>query len=350
MYQGGQAKSVAPVFLGPSTAIHFTNSANAVKYQIFHQGKLHLVNSMVLWRKIMKQETHQNYREKIIRVLLYIQKNLDEPISLDQLSELAFLSPYHFHRVFRGMVGEAVKEHIRRLRLERSAQHLTGTDRPIIRIALDAGYETHESFSRAFRDMFGKSPSQYRKEKKPFFSNSVPNRVHYDPEQNFNSFVPNDTGGAIMDVEVINFQPIRVAFARHVGPYQDCGFAWEKICGWAGPKGLLKPDTRFIGICHDDPHVTPQEKIRYDACITVDEAIQPEGEIGIQEIEGGRHAVGVHKGPFEGLSEFYARLCGEWISKHEFELKFAPSVEVYLNDPDKTPPEELLIEIRVPLA
>ena len=89
------------------------------------------------------------------RVLVHIQSHLDEPMPLDQLAEVASFSPWHFHRIFRGMVGESVKEHVRRLRLERAAQQLRDTNRAVVDIALEAGYETHESFTRAFAAMFG---------------------------------------------------------------------------------------------------------------------------------------------------------------------------------------------------
>ena len=81
---------------------------------------------------------------------MHIQHHLDEAVSLDELAALAHFSPYHFHRIFRGMVGESVMEHVRRLRLERAAHRLKFSDEPITRIAFEAGYETHEAFTRAF--------------------------------------------------------------------------------------------------------------------------------------------------------------------------------------------------------
>ncbi len=86
----------------------------------------------------------------------------DNPLSLDELASVAHFSPYHFHRVFRGMVGETVAEHVRRLRLERAARHLIYTRRSVTDLAFDAGYETMESFIRAFRKRFGYAPSCYR--------------------------------------------------------------------------------------------------------------------------------------------------------------------------------------------
>ncbi len=80
----------------------------------------------------MHEQTRQAYKERILQVLVHIQTHLDHPLPLDELAGLAHFSPYHFHRVFRGMVGEPVKEHVRRLRLERAAHRLRFSDQPII--------------------------------------------------------------------------------------------------------------------------------------------------------------------------------------------------------------------------
>ena len=89
----------------------------------------------------MKTTTATDYQERILRALLYIQAHLDEPLELDALARAACFSPFHFHRVFRAMVGEPVHEHVRRLRLERAAVTLRQQPgRPVIEIALAAGY------------------------------------------------------------------------------------------------------------------------------------------------------------------------------------------------------------------
>src|SRR5262249_26256763 len=107
----------------------------------------------------MKASTEQDYRERIVRTLVYIQGRLDEELELAELAGVAAFSPFHFHRIFRGLVGESVKEYVRRLRLERAARCLKQESRPVTEIALQAGFETHESFTRAFTAMFGESPS-----------------------------------------------------------------------------------------------------------------------------------------------------------------------------------------------
>jgi len=297
----------------------------------------------------MKTETEEIYRERILRVLLHIQANLDEPMSLEDLAGLAYFSPFHFHRIFKGMVGEPVKAHIRRLRLERSVWHLHSTDRTILDIALDAGYETNESFTRAFQSMFGKAPSILRRDHVSVKFNNSPTGVHFQPGGKLDSFNPIIRGGMKMDVRIENIEPMRVASVRHVGPYIECDPAWQKLCAWAGPKGLFGPGVKMIGISYDDPEVTAPEKIRYDACITVDDTVEPEGDINVQVIPGGEYAVATHRGPYTKLIETYGKLYGEWAPQSGRVVKPAPCFEIYRNDPESTPPEELITDVYIPL-
>lgn len=298
----------------------------------------------------MRAETELVYRERIGKVLAHIQRHLDKPLALEELSRLACFSPFHFHRIFRGLVGESLQEHVRRLRLERALADLRGSKRRVIDIALDAGYETHESFTRAFRSRFGETPSRVRRSRS-FPLKTVANRVHYRPDGDITMFRPQTGRRKIMiKVEIKKFEPIRVACVRHTGPYQECHGAWTKLCGWAGKKGLLGPGTVAIGISYDDPAFTPQEKLRYDACVTVGAEVVPgDPDIGIKTIPGGEYAVTLHQGPFENLAKTYQALCGDWAPKSGRVLSPEASYEVYLTDPDRTPPEKLLTEIRMKL-
>ena len=297
----------------------------------------------------MRTETEQIYKERILRVLIHIQTHLDEPLSLEDLAAIAYFSPFHFHRIFKGMVGEPVKAHIRRIRLERSAWHLRSTDRNILDIALDAGYETHESFTRAFRSMFSNNPSVFRRGQFGEYNKRSPSGVHFQPGGKLENFNPITRGGVIMEIRIEKIEPMRVASVRHIGPYEECEPAWQKLCAWAGPRGLFGPGVKMIGISYDDPEVTPTEKIRYDACITVGDAIESEGEVVVRMIPGGDYAVATHKGPFTKLIETYNKFYGEWAPQSGRVVKKAACFEIYLNDPDRTSPEELLTDIYIPL-
>lgn len=282
----------------------------------------------------MRPDTKDSYHERISLVLLHIQRNLDAPLSLEELADLAHFSPFHFHRVFRGMVGESVKEHVRRLRLERAAQQLRSTDRQVLDIALDAGYEAHESFTRAFADAFQMAPSEFRK-------NHAASWV---------ARLPGGKPSRATGFRVQRLHAMQVVYLRHVGPYAEVGKAWSRLFPWAGTQGLLGPGMRMVGISHDDPDITPPDKLRYDAAITVSRPVAPAGEFGMQEIPPGDYAMALHTGPYHCLSDSYAELAGKWLPSIGRELRGAAALEFYLNYPGMTPEDQLQTEIYLPLA
>jgi AraC family transcriptional regulator len=283
--------------------------------------------------------THETHRRRILKVQLFIAEHLDEDLSLERLARVAHFSPYHFHRLFKALVGEGVSEYVRRLRLEAAAVLLKTSGRPVIQVAFDAGYGTHEAFTRAFRQMFGVSPSQYRAGRR----GAAPPVFHPSEETTMT------TTSSRPEVRIRTLKPLRVAFVRHLGPYREVGPTFERFCAWAGQRGLFGPDTLVLSVTWDDPEVTPPEKIRCDCCITVGEDFRPEGEVGVQTLEGGDYAVGTHRGPYERIGDLWNWLFGTWLPASGREVRHAPPFEVSLNSPANTPPEELLTDIYVPL-
>ena len=153
-----------------------------------------------------------------------------------------------------------------------------------------------------------------------------------------------------MDVRIDSVPLMRVAFMRHVGPYSEVGQTWGKFMSWAWPKGLVGRETKVLGLVHDDPEVTPSDRVRYDACIVVGSGFEPQGEVGVQELGGGKYAISTHRGPYEGLADTYARLCGQWLPAAGYELRSAPAFELYRNSPQDTARDDLLTDIYLPVA
>jgi len=290
----------------------------------------------------MKPSTDRDYRARIVRTLVYIQQHLDDDLELEQVAAVAAFSSFHFHRIFRGLVGETVREHVRRLRLERAARDLKQSGQPVIEIALAAGFETHESFTRAFGDMFRVSPSAFRAAHQP--APESDSGTHLDDVSGYHP----PAYGDIPPVEVKELPPMRVLFLRHVGPYNEVGATWARLMTWAGMHGLLGPNMMLIGIVHDDPDVTPPDKVRYDAAVVVTRPVQPEGEFGIMEFPAGSYAVAAHKGPYEELGKIYQRIYGGWLPASGYRLRDVPAFEQYLNSPQNTRKEDLLTLIHVP--
>jgi len=284
----------------------------------------------------LKQDTRQDYQERMLRVLIHIRNNLDHSPTLEELAQVAHFSPFHFHRIFRGMTGESLKAHLRRLRIEKAASRLWQTDDPIIRIALDSGFESHAAFSRAFKTQMGLSPSQWRsspQDQTPFCTHDP---IHHK-------------GDDEMEVKIVKMEQTRVAFVRHTGPYDQCGSAWNKLCTHLGPQGRLGGNPTFIGLSYDDPEVTPAAKLRYDACVDVDEEFEPAGDVGVQILPAGSFARTTHLGPYENLHLTYAALLGQWLPGSGRRFKLEPTREIYFNDPETTAPEDLVTDIYLPL-
>jgi AraC family transcriptional regulator len=297
----------------------------------------------------MRTATLDDYKQRLLRVLVHIQGHLDESLALDELAGLACFSPFHFHRIFKGMVGESVKEHVRRLRLERAAGRLKLGAQPVVQIAMEAGYESHEAFTRSFRSAFGVSPSGFRSSNQQARVAAAPSGLHFADGRRVGHFKTIQPGGKKMEVKIVQRPALRVAFMRHVGPYSAVGKTWERFLPLLGKEGLLGGDTQFIGICHDDPEVTPQDRVRYDACVSIDERFSPVREIGVQVIAGGEYAMTTHFGPYDKLGQTYARLLGQWLPRSGRQLRSCPCFEVYLNDPQGTDPKDLLTDIYAPL-
>jgi AraC family transcriptional regulator len=281
-----------------------------------------------------RANTAESYRERVLRAQMYLQNHLSDAVDLDQLASVACFSPYHFHRIFRGMTGESVMEHVRRLRLERAAQRLKSSDRPVTELAFEAGYESLEAFTRAFRARFGEPPSSFRGNRAGVGAAPVALACQERP----------------IEVRIEVIAPMRVAFLRHVGPYNEVGSAWMKLMSWAGMRGLFGPHTRAIGILHDDPDITAPERLRYDAAVTIVSDLKPEGDIGMMDLTGGEYAITRHRGSYDQISSTYARLCGEWLPESGKELASAPALEIYLNNPQMAKPEDLLTDACLPLV
>lgn len=282
--------------------------------------------------------TLRDYQERIQRVLSHMQQHVDEPLSLDGLARVACFSTYHFHRLFTAFVGETPGLYQRRLRIERAAYHLRHTRDAVTTIALEAGYETPSAFTRAFRQLFRRSPVGYRRMR------TTGPVAESEPQAG------PPTRRRKMEHRIEERKEQKVVFVRRVGPYaKAAGEAWAAVCGFAFPHGLVGRDTEFIGVSYDDPDITSEDKLRYDACLTLHQDVKPEGEVGVQTLAGGRYAIFTLQGSYRGLHDLYRAIFGQWLPTSGEILRDLPCFEKYLNSPDRTPEKDLRTEIHIPI-
>lgn len=283
-------------------------------------------------------KTTEKYEQALLSTVLYIQTHLEQDLSLEMLAERAGFSAFHFHRLFREMIGEAVKEYIRRLRIERGAYRLKISEETILQIALDAGFKTHESFTRAFERQFGITPSEFR-------SNSLrisrEHKKHIQPKYISDYNMQGETGllsngSTSVQVRVEHVRPIIVAFVRHVGPYDKLlekdspmSLLWDELFHWGNENKLINADSLLIGLPQDDPSITPPEKQRFDVCVQVTEFRNPSGHIGCQTISAGSFGVGRHYGSFDNLAETYMHVYDSLVTTGKYRLRHQIPFEVY---------------------
>lgn len=286
----------------------------------------------------MQPSTEQTYRRRILRVMVYISDHLDGDLSREAMARLSCFSPYHFHRIFREQAGEPLGRYVRRLRMERAASRLKQTQMSVLEVALEAGFDAHESFTRVFGEMFGVPPSVYRKSLGVALGRAAGVEVELRP-----------TGAQIMQVNIETLKPRRIAMIRHIGPYPEIGPVFGRLCQWAGMCNAFGPDTLVLGRFYDDPEATAADKLRSDAALTVGEAVQGEGEVTTGELAGGAYAVVRHKGCYSKLIDTYRWVYGQWLPTSGREPGDVPCFEVYLNDPNEVKPEDLETDVYVPL-
>lgn len=264
-----------------------------------------------------------SWAERILHVLEHVHTHLDEELTPAGIAEVSGFSLHHFHRVFRGMMGESVMGYVRRLRLERAAFRLKHAGGDVTSVAFAHGYDSHEAFTRAFHAHFGVPPSAYRERER---ETAVQASIREEPAR-------------------------LLLTTTHVGPYEQVGAAWGRLMGTVSGLGLpaLGPT---VGLVHDDPEITPPEKCRYEAgwLLDRDARVSPPSGFAIRQLPGGAHAVALHRGPYAGVLETYVGLLGRFLPRRSVEVTNEPVLEMYLDAPGSVPEQELRTEIAVRLA
>ncbi len=284
----------------------------------------------------MRETTQNEYEKAVNRVIDYINHHLFETPSIRKLSEVANISGFHFHRIFKTIIGENIGEYMNRIRLEYIAERLQMSNINLEDLAERTGYATKHALSKAFKKHFGMSPSVFRKQ-------------DIDP---FNFFGKDER--KIIDVvpEVKQIKTKKIVYIRIIDWYgspESYTRAWKKLGQFAHKNNLLNKDTEFIGLSFDNPTITPPENCRFYACFTVTEDIKPDGPFGVQKIEGGLYAVFTMKGSYNGFLDMYYNIYMRWLPGSDYKLRKGCGFEKYLNSPSHVKEKDLLTEIYVPI-
>lgn len=322
-------------------------------------------------------KTNAEYISRINRVLDYIEANIEEELSLEEIASVANFSKFHFNRIFYAFIGETLFEYIQRVKIEKAAQMLLYTDEiPVTEIAFTFGYSSISVFSRAFKNVLGVSPTQWRKEKGRFPESQMSNlskiNSNYckqdsnncDESADLRTYFRSAVYSSLLErvvmfenqninAQVKEFDEMALAYVRHIGPYQGDAELFDrlfqKLFAWAGARNLLRfPETKVMCVYHDSPNVTEADKLRISCCITVDPDTKTDGEIGKMTLEKGKYAVGRFEVLTDGFGDAWASMCG-WMANSGLQPAEGVSFEIYYNDFRDHPEKKHIIDICIPV-
>lgn len=305
----------------------------------------------------IQQQSRKEYYLRINRVVDYIDAHIDEEHNLENLSQVAHFSPFHFHRIFRVLTGETINNYVKRIRLQKAGSMLLGDqERSVNEVATLCGFNSTAVFCRAFKSHFGKSTGEFRnhyleQERKNDQSDrnngqSSPDSTMYFSDEFINL---NRNTNMEKNITVKKMPAMDLIYCRHVGPFDQIGGAYEKLFKWAGPRGLLRfPETKTLTVYHDDPKVVDIEKLRQSACITVDEDAKPEGEFDKMHLPGGSYAVGSFKVKPHQFGEAWDAVC-RWLADSGYQPSDGYPYEYYPEEHTDENPPTFTVDICVPV-
>ena len=222
--------------------------------------------------------------------------------------------------------------------------------RTITEISVSCGYASPSAFAREFRRQFGVSASQFRaggQNSLVRFREELRERGAEFTNAADVSFKRTDM---VFRVDVRELPEIHVAYVRHVGRYNEIGEAFGRLMRWAGPRRLLRfPETKVLAVYHDNPDVTPVDKLRADACVTIPAGTKAKRDVGTMIVPGGLFAVAhIEIDPVQ-YGEAWDRLIGDWMPSSGYQPDDRMCYEVYLNDPDTHPEKKWIVDICEPV-
>jgi AraC family transcriptional regulator len=275
-----------------------------------------------------------DYVERVNRAIDHVVRNLASPLKLEEVSRAACFSPFHFHRVFKGIVGETLNQFVKRQRLERALYLMShAPKRPLTDVALDCGFSSSSDFSRSFKQRYGVPPSAFdlrtfRDSRRAEFERVLSSQAGA-PRLRRLPVGENPDG---FEVRLRDVPARTVAYIRVLDSYREgaAQAACERLVAWATERGV--EHGQWLGYMWDDPEIVALEDCRYDVALVVDD-VEPAGEVGRFEFPPMRVAEVRLSGDIELVQRAIDWLYNTWLPRSGFFPDDQPTFEAWIGMP-----------------
>jgi AraC family transcriptional regulator len=274
-------------------------------------------------------QANREYTRRIDRVIDHLRVNLDRKVKLKELAKVACFSEFHFHRIFGAVAGETLNQFTNRLRLEKAARLLRFSERRLTEIALDCGFSSSATFSRAFRSGYDTSPSEFRKTGK-IKKRKIRKAINTGQEYVLPMSVVEMKKA--FPVRFIDLPARKIAYIRVVDAFDMDRVlaAFKTMIAWAKSKALYSRGVLF-GMTLDDPDVTPKHLIRYEVCLASDSPFECADGMSKMKLPATRYAVARVSGDIRWVATAWDYLIRTWLINSPYEPEHAPALEIFLD-------------------
>jgi AraC family transcriptional regulator len=277
-------------------------------------------------------QTEQSYRQRVGRVVAHIAAQPPDEHSLEQLASLAHFSPFHFHRVYRSQTGETVAATVRRVRLALAARLLEQGELSITEVALRVGYDSPQSFTRAFGLFTGQAPRRFQQQLQQIqpYGSAEPDLGQPDP---------------CPTIQIIQ-RPRQLAYAlRHHGPVSTIPHTQRRLHLHA----CASTASAWLGAAFGDPD--QGASFSYYAAVLLPEprAVVLDPEIELLELPAGLYAKYCLVGPYTRIDSALMAIFSRWLPDSGYEPDDRPTLEHYLNSPRTAKPAALRTDLLIPI-
>ncbi|MDH6251627.1 AraC family transcriptional regulator [Chryseobacterium sp. H1D6B] len=298
----------------------------------------------------------EEYKKIIVKIIQYIDTHLDTELSLEKVSAIGGYSPFHFHRMFKLIIGETLQNYIVRKKIEKSAFYLAVKKGISIKeIYLELGFADHSVFNKTFKKYYGSSPSEFRR--------SAPENFHKILQvqskngqvdavfaqylcniENLLNWTAMNLKIKVTDMPEMNLASVMSLGITNVEP------SYNVLIEWAEKKHLFpREHVKMISVYHDSFKVTPPEKVRIHACMLLDEKLEvQEGEIFSETIEAGKFIVGSGEVTLADFEKCWVSLF-LWMNENHYTMRKAFPFEIYHSNFKEHPEGKMIVDFCIPI-